>query len=37
VDELSDRRLFRNTPTRSDRAGRMAPAAGNGSNRPDLT
>ena len=37
VDKLSDRRLFRHTPTRSQRAGGMAPAPGSGSNRPDLT
>jgi uncharacterized protein len=41
VDELSDRRLFRNTPTRSERAERRRapthrPAAG-GSTHPDLT
>jgi putative membrane protein insertion efficiency factor len=41
VDELSDRRLFRNTPTRSERAERRRtpthlPPAG-GSTHPDLT
>ena len=40
VDELSDRRLFRNTPTRSERAERRSaptrPPAG-GSTHPDLT
>jgi putative membrane protein insertion efficiency factor len=37
VDELSDRPLFRHTPTRSERArGRAAVVAG-GSSRPDLT
>jgi putative membrane protein insertion efficiency factor len=33
VDELSDRRLFRKTPTRSERALRLA----DGSTNPDLT
>jgi putative membrane protein insertion efficiency factor len=44
VDELSDRRLFRNTPGRSGRAASASTAATNtaagptgGSNRPDLT
>jgi putative membrane protein insertion efficiency factor len=44
VDELSDRRLFRNTPGRSGRAASPSTAATNtaagptgGSNRPDLT
>jgi uncharacterized protein len=37
VDELSDRRLFRNTPTRSERARRAAPVGGDGSSHPDLT
>ena len=44
VDELSDRRLFRNTPSRSGRAASPSTAATNtaagstsGSNRPDLT
>jgi len=44
VDELSDRRLFRNTPGRSGRTASPSPAAANtaagpagGSNRPDLT
>jgi len=44
VDELSDRRLFRNTPGRSGRTASPSTAATNtaagptgGSNRPDLT
>ena len=44
VDELSDRRLFRNTPSRSIREASPSTAATNtaagptgGSNRPDLT
>jgi uncharacterized protein len=44
VDELSDRRLFRSTPSRSSRAASPPTAATNtaagptsGSNRPDLT
>ena len=43
-DELSDRRLFRNTPTRSERAGQRPPATprphlpgGGGSSRANLT
>ena len=36
VDELSDRRLFRNTPTRSDRERIALPASG-GSSGADLT
>lgn len=36
VDELSDRRLFRNRPTRSERA-RAASASLGGSTHPDLT
>jgi putative membrane protein insertion efficiency factor len=37
VDELSDRRLFRNTPTRSERARKAAYPTGAGSSRADLT
>ena len=40
IDELSDRRLFRNTPTRSERAqreGTRGPAAATRSRRPHLT
>jgi uncharacterized protein len=37
VDELSDRRLFRNTPTRSERVQGPAPARSGGSSGPDLT
>jgi putative membrane protein insertion efficiency factor len=36
VDELSDRRLFRGTPTRSERARRLHPRVG-GSDGADLT
>ncbi len=37
VDELSDRALFRSTPTRSERAARPALPAPHGSNGADLT
>jgi uncharacterized protein len=38
IDELSDRKLFRNTPTRSERAAKLAlPATTGGSNRLDPT
>jgi uncharacterized protein len=44
IDEISDRRLFRNTPTRSDRGTSRSSAAANppgahahGSTHPDLT
>jgi uncharacterized protein len=37
IDELSDRRLFRNTPTRSERARSAAPTPTHGSSHPDLT
>ncbi len=37
IDELSDRRLFRNTPTRSERLARPALPAGPASGRPDPT
>ncbi|HSD25464.1 MAG TPA: membrane protein insertion efficiency factor YidD [Solirubrobacterales bacterium] len=41
VDELSDRRLFRNTPTRSERRDHQHPPPGvppgDGSSRPHLT
>jgi hypothetical protein len=37
VDELSDRRLFRGTPTRSERDRRMQPPSAGGSSGADLT
>ena len=37
VDELSDRTLFRNTPTRSERKARQALPTGGASNGADLT
>jgi putative membrane protein insertion efficiency factor len=37
IDELSDRRLFRNTPTRSERLAQRALPAGPASGRPDPT
>jgi uncharacterized protein len=37
VDELSDRRLFHSTPTRSEREGRLALPPAGGSSRADLT
>ena len=44
IDEISDRRLFRNTPARSDREASRSPAAASpagtrahGSTHPDLT
>jgi putative membrane protein insertion efficiency factor len=37
VDELSDRRLFRNTRTRSERARAAAPSSAGGSTKPHLT
>jgi uncharacterized protein len=37
VDELSDRRLFRNTPARSERARSRAVSPAGGSSRADLT
>jgi putative membrane protein insertion efficiency factor len=37
VDELSDRRLFSHTPTRSERARGRAAAGAGGSSRPNLT
>ena len=37
IDELSDRRLFRKTPTRSERLARRALPAGSASGRPDPT
>jgi putative membrane protein insertion efficiency factor len=37
VDELADRRLFRNTPTRSERAGDGGAARGGGSSQANLT
>jgi putative membrane protein insertion efficiency factor len=36
IDELCDRRLFRNTPTRSERATTLALPPGGGSGRGDL-
>jgi uncharacterized protein len=37
IDELADRRLFRGTPTRSERLSRPAHPAPAGANPPDLT
>jgi uncharacterized protein len=37
VDELADRRLFRNTPTRSERRAKAPVNPANGSSRPNLT
>jgi putative membrane protein insertion efficiency factor len=37
VDELSDRRFFRSTPTRSERTRRDVPGPAGGSSRADLT
>jgi uncharacterized protein len=37
VDELSDRKLFRNAPTRSERAARTAPPRPGGSSSAHLT
>jgi uncharacterized protein len=37
IDELSDRKLFRNTPTRSERAAKLALPRPGGSNRLDPT
>jgi putative membrane protein insertion efficiency factor len=37
IDELSDRRLFRDTATRSERAQRVALPRGGRSSHPDLT
>ena len=37
IDELSDRRLFRGTPTRLEKARPSTPSAGSGSTDPHLT
>jgi putative component of membrane protein insertase Oxa1/YidC/SpoIIIJ protein YidD len=37
IDELSERRLFRDTPTRSERARSRAVSSGGGSGRPNPT
>ena len=37
IDELSDRRLFRGTPTRLEKARPCTPSAGSGSTDPHLT